>query len=96
MARRTRRYYRRWPSPQQRSESLTQAQRALKVAARLLRVSRTPTQLQDELATRTARLVEADRTAQLEPNSANLARYREARASYEVIRMALGPIGNLA
>jgi hypothetical protein len=58
-------------------------------AARTLLASRTPDQLRSELYDRELLLEEADRAAQLDPNPANLARFRSARTQVDVAKRAI-------
>ena len=75
--------------PQDRSEDVANQQRRTEAAARSLLGSRTPDQLRSELADRQLLLDEADRAAQLDPNPANLTRYRAARSEMEAARRAV-------
>lgn len=93
MARKTKRRVYRRPRPQQRTEDAAQKQQRLDAAARSLLATRSAEQLRLELSEREWQLAEADRLAQLEPNPANLSRYRFARSQHEaaVAAVALLP-----
>jgi len=58
-------------------------------AARTLLAGRSADQLRSELYDRELLLEEADRAAQLDPNPANLARFRSARTQVEVAKRAV-------
>ena len=85
---RKRRPFRR-PNPQQRTEDAARKQTRLQAAAQSLLSTRSPEQIRQEVATREWELEEADRLAQLEPNPANLSRYRFAREQHEVAVTAM-------
>jgi hypothetical protein len=85
---RKRRPFRR-PNPQQRTEDAARKQTRLQSAAQSLLSSRSPEQIKQEVAAREWELEEADRLAQLEPNPANLSRYRFALEQHEVAVTAL-------
>src|SRR4051812_20826170 len=87
MPRRGRRPVRR--RPQDRTEELAGIQRAMDGAARTLLAGRSADQLRSELYDRELLLEEADRAAQLDPNPANLARFRSARTQVEVAKRAV-------
>jgi hypothetical protein len=73
----------------QRSEDAAHKQHVLQTAANALVANRTPDQLRDDLLEREGLLAEADRVAQLDPNPANLSRYRFAHSQVEAARAAL-------
>ena len=75
--------------PQDNSQDAADKQRWLDAAARGLLASRTPDQLRSEASDRALLLSEADQAAQLDPNPANLARYRAARSQLETVERAL-------
>jgi hypothetical protein len=83
-----RRTFRR-PSPQQRNEDTAREQQRLDSAAQSLVATTTTEELRAVLQEREWLLTEADRAAQLDPNPANLSRYRYARTQYNVARAAL-------
>jgi hypothetical protein len=85
---RKRRPFRR-PNPQQRTEDAARKQTRLQAAAQSLLSTRTPEQLRQEVSAREWDLGEADRLAQLEPNPANLSRYRFALEQHEVALAAM-------
>jgi hypothetical protein len=89
MAKKPRRRQFRRPNPRQRNEDAIHQQRGLEAAAQALLASRTPEQIRLELAEREALLAEADQAAQLDPNPANLARYRFAVSQHQAARVAL-------
>lgn len=89
MAKRPKRRPFRRPNPQQRTEDAAHKQRGLEMAANSLLATRTPEQLRAELTQREWLLTEADRMAQLDPNPANLARYRSAASQFEAAQLAL-------
>lgn len=87
---------RRRPPPRRRRDQPAEnegAQRAIEAAARSLLAQRDPVQLRSELHDRELLLEEADRIAQLDPNPASLARYREARAMVDIARRAVALAG---
>jgi len=65
-------------------------------AARSLLGNSAPEQLRSEVSDRQLLLDEADRAAQLDPNPANLTRYRAARSQLEAARRALELAGDTA
>lgn len=75
--------------PQQRLEDAAYKQHRLEAAARALLATRTAEQLRQELSERERLLAEADRAAQLDPNPANLSRFRFARSEYDSALVAL-------
>ena len=75
--------------PQDRSEEIANQQQRMDAAARGLLANNTPDQLRSVLHDRQLMLDEADRAAQTDPNPANLAQYRAARANLETVRRAL-------
>jgi len=83
-----RRVYRRF-RPQQNTEDAGEQRRAVEGAARALLANTTPEQLRQEVAEREDMLAEADRIAQLDPNPANLSRYRFASSQVAAARAAL-------
>jgi hypothetical protein len=83
-----RRPFRRW-KPQQRTEDAALERGRMEAAAESLLATRTPEQLKQELSERQWLLDEADRAAQLEPNPANLSRYRLARSQYNTAQVAM-------
>jgi hypothetical protein len=85
---RKRRPFRR-PNPQQRTEDAARKQTRLQSAAQSLLSTRSAEQIKQEVAAREWDLAEADRLAQLEPNPANLSRYRFALEQHEVAVAAL-------
>lgn len=89
MARKTKRRPFRRPRPQQRTEDAADNRRRLEAAAQSLLATRTDEQLGQELSQRQWLLEEADRIAQMDPNPANLSRYRFARSQYEVAEAAV-------
>src|SRR6266516_4687119 len=89
MARRLKRRPFRRPTQQQRTEDTAHKQRRLEAAAQSLLETRTPEQLNREVAEREYLLAEADRVAQLDPNPANLSNYRFARSQFEAAQTAL-------
>jgi hypothetical protein len=89
MARKRKRRPFRRPSPQQRNEDAAHKQRSLEAAAQALLTGRTSEQIRSELSEREMLLAEADRAAQLDPNPANLARYRFAHSQREAAQTAL-------
>ncbi len=101
MARKARRYFppRRTPARGRPDEGERQAQ--LDVAARQLANQHTPEELRGLLADRTALLEQADQAGTVDPGPMSLARFRRARADWEVVRRAVelaerqGPAGGL-
>lgn len=83
------------PRPQQRREDAAEKQQRLDSAARSLLASRPAEALMRELAQREWLLEEADRVATLEPNPANLSRYRFAHTQCEIARYAVSLCGDL-
>ena len=89
MARKQKRRPFRRPNPQQRSEDAAQKQRRLESVAQSMLASRSPEQIRMDLSDLELLLAEADRIAQLDPNPANLARYRDASSQHEAAKLAL-------
>ena len=77
------------PRPQQRVEDAAEKRHRLQSAARVLLTTVPAEHLPRELAEREWLLGEADRTAQLEPSSVNLSRYRFAQTQYDIARVAV-------
>ncbi len=75
--------------PPDRSEDIANRQRSLDAAARGLLGNSSLDQLRSELSDRQLLLEEADRLAQMDPNPANLARYRVARSQLEAVQRAI-------
>jgi hypothetical protein len=80
--------------PVDRSEEVANRQRWTEAAARGLLGTNSLPQVRSELSDRQLLLDEADRAAQLDPNPANLARYRTARSQVEVAKRALEIAGD--
>ena len=89
MARKARRYIPpRRPAARARQDPSEQHER-LDVAARQLIGQHTPAELDTRLTECAALLEQADQAGSLSPSPVNLARYRQARADWEVARRAV-------
>ncbi len=75
--------------PQRRPEDTGEKQRSLDAAARGLLARSTPSEIHSQITDRELLLEEADRAAQLDPNPANLARYRAARSELAAAQRAI-------
>jgi len=75
--------------PQDRTEEITAQRRWIDITARGLMDGRSPDQLRSDLHDRELLLMEADRAAQMDPSSVNLANYRAARSQVEAARRAV-------
>ena len=75
--------------PQDRTEELAAQKRWLDNTARGLIDGRSPDQLRSDLHDRELLLLEADRAAQMDPSSSNLANFRAARSQVEAARRAV-------
>jgi len=75
--------------PQDRTEELAAQKRWLDNTARGLIDGRSPDQLRSDLHDRELLLMEADRAAQDDPSSINLANFRAARSQVEAARRAV-------
>src|SRR5262245_32485289 len=94
MARKARRYFPRRPTARPR-QAPTERQDRIDVAARQLLGPHTPAEPHARLADCATLLEEADQAGSLDPSPVNLARYRQARAEWEVaqraVELAAGP-----
>jgi hypothetical protein len=75
--------------PEDRTEEIAAQRRWLDATARNLLDGRSPDQLRSELHDRELLLMEADRAAQLDPSSYNLAQFRAARSQVEAAKRAV-------
>ena len=75
--------------PEDRTEEIAAQRRWLDATARNLLDGRSPDQLRSELHDRELLLLEADRAAQQDPSSYNLAQYRAARSQVEAAKRAV-------
>ena len=75
--------------PEDRTEEFAAQRRWLDNTARGLLDGRSPDQLRSELHDRELLLMEADRAAQMDPSSYNLAQYRAARSQVEAAKRAV-------
>jgi hypothetical protein len=82
--------------PQDRTEEITAQRRWVDNVARDMMNGRSPDQLRSELHDRELLLMEADRAAQMDPSSVNLANYRAARSQVDAARRAVELAGSAA
>ena len=75
--------------PQDRTEEITAQRRWIDNTARGLMDGRSFDQLRSDLHDRELLLMEADRAAQMDPSSINLANFRAARSQVEAARRAV-------
>ena len=75
--------------PEDRSEEIAAQRRWLDNTARSMLDGRSADQLRSELHDRELLLMEADRAAQMDPSSYNLAQYRAARSQVEAAKRAV-------
>lgn len=88
MARKARRYFPRRPAARARQDP-SERQERIEVAARQLVGQHTPAELHARLADCATLLEQADQAGSLNPSPINLARYRQARAEWEVAQRAV-------
>jgi hypothetical protein len=75
--------------PEDKTEEIAAQRRWLDNTARNMIDGRSPDQLRSELHDRELILMEADRAAQMDPSSYNLAQYRAARSQVEAAKRAV-------